>query len=81
MKNAASVTIAKYTTLRTTNAVKTPAEAISLSAMGAIIRGPAPNPATALPVIIPRRSGNQRSSVATGTIYASPKPAPQELRT
>jgi hypothetical protein len=39
-------------------------------------KGPAPNPATAIPAIMPRLSGNHLTRVANGTIYPSPKPIP-----
>jgi hypothetical protein len=36
--------------------------------MGAVSAVPAPNPQTAIPVIMPRLSGNHVTSVATGTM-------------
>ena len=68
MTVAARARIMKYAIPRTTNVLETPTVAINLSAIGAVISAPAPNPATAMPVIRPRLSGNQPIRVASGTI-------------
>ena len=46
------------------------------SATGAVTSAPAPKPATASPVIMPRRSGNHLINVASGTMYPRPSPMP-----
>jgi hypothetical protein len=48
----------------------------SALATGAVITAPKPNPATAIPVIRPRRSGNHLASMAIGVMYAAPRPMP-----
>ncbi len=76
MKSAPPVTAIRYTMPRMANVSSAPTVAMSAVAMGAVIRAPAPNPVTATPVIIPRLSGNHLTSVATGTMYPSPRPTP-----
>src|SRR6266850_5944306 len=49
---------------------------MSRSASGAPIIAPPPNPMMAMPVAIPRRSGNHLMSVETGEMYPSPNPMP-----
>ena len=68
MKSAARVTAIKYAMPSTANVFNTPMFLMSEFAMGAVISAPAPNPATAIPVIMPRLSGNHFTSVATGTM-------------
>ena len=55
-------------TPRIANVSKTPAEEMRLLAIGAVSTAPAPKPATAMPVITPRLSGNHLIRVATGTM-------------
>ena len=50
------------------NVLSTPIVSIRRVAIGAVMSAPAPNPATARPVIMPRLSGNHFTSVATGTM-------------
>jgi hypothetical protein len=47
---------------------RTPRDSISRVAIGAVISAPPPKPATAMPVIMPRLSGNHLTRVATGTM-------------
>jgi len=58
----------KYAAPRMAKVFIAPTCAISRVATGAVSSAPAPKPATAMPEIIPRRSGNHFTSVATGTI-------------
>ncbi len=46
------------------------------SARGEPIIAPPPNPMIAMPVAMPRRSGNHLISVETGEMYPSPRPIP-----
>ncbi len=50
--------------------------ASSAFATGAVMTAPKPNPATAMPVINPRWSGNHLLSMAMGMMYAAPSPMP-----
>src|SRR6266852_3645478 len=65
-----------------TNVSSTPTEVgvlkwfMSRLASGEPIIAPPPNPMMAIPVAIPRRSGNHLMSVETGEMYPSPKPQP-----
>ena len=68
MNSAPPVTATKYAAPRIANVCMTPSLAIKRVAIGAVISAPAPNPATARPVISPRLSGNHFTSVATGTM-------------
>ena len=68
MNKAPPVTATKYAAPRIAKVCRTPTEAISRVAIGAVISAPAPKPATATPVISPRWSGNHFTSVATGTM-------------
>ena len=43
---------------------------------GTAMIAPPPKPIIAIPAAMPRLSGNQRSSVATGDTYAKPSPHP-----
>src|SRR5208283_729874 len=45
-------------------------------ASGEPIMAPPPKPMIAIPVAIPRRSGNHLMSVETGEMYPSPRPTP-----
>jgi hypothetical protein len=47
-----------------------------MSASGDPIIAPPPNPMIAMPVAMPRRSGNHLISVDTGEMYPSPSPQP-----
>src|SRR2546427_12328255 len=58
----------RYEQPRIPNVAGSPTDGISRCAIGAVTRAPAPNPATASPVIMPRLSGNHLMSVATGTM-------------
>ena len=64
------------------NYFKTPTEVGELKyvirrlASGAPIIAPPPNPMIAIPVAIPRRSGNHFTSVDTGEMYPRPRPIP-----
>ncbi len=49
---------------------------MSRSARGVPINAPPPNPMIAIPVAMPRRSGNHLMSVETGEMYPSPRPHP-----
>src|SRR5215472_2818388 len=49
---------------------------MSRSASGAPIMAPPPKPMMAMPVAMPRRSGNHLMSVDTGEMYPSPSPRP-----
>ncbi len=49
---------------------------IKKSDSGDAIRAPPPKPMIAIPVDIPRRSGNQAISVDTGVMYPIPRPHP-----
>ena len=51
-------------------------ERMSVVERGAAIMAPPPNPMIAIPVAIPRRSGNQRMRVDTGVMYPRPRPVP-----
>ena len=55
-------------TPRIANVSNTPTEETRLLAIGAVRTAPAPKPATAMPVITPRLSGNHLISVAIGTM-------------
>ena len=68
MKNAAPTTMIRYTTPRMAKAENTPTEVTSAFAINAVTKAPPPKPATAMPVIKPRLSGNHLMSVATGTM-------------
>ena len=50
------------------NVSKTPTEEMRRFAIGAVTSAPAPKPATAMPVITPRLSGNHLIRVAIGTM-------------
>jgi hypothetical protein len=50
------------------NVWNAPTEETSLLAISAVTNAPPPKPATAMPVIKPRLSGNHLMSVATGTM-------------
>ncbi len=49
---------------------------ILYGATSPIKNAPKPNPVTAIPVIKPRLSGNQRIKVAIGVTYPKPLPNP-----
>jgi hypothetical protein len=53
---------------RMAKAEKGPDDATRLRATNAVTNAPPPKPATAMPVIKPRLSGNHLMSVATGTM-------------
>ena len=68
MKIDAPTTRIKFAIPRIANVCNTSVPAISRVAIGAVTSAPAPKPATATPVMKPRRSGNHLTSVAIGTI-------------
>ena len=68
MQSPAPMTASRYTMPKMENVRSGPTCAMSRVAMGAATSAPEPNPATAMPVIMPRRSGNHFTSVATGTM-------------
>ena len=68
MKLAAAIATIPYAIPRYANVCMTPVRCISHPAAGAEIKDPAPNPATAIPVISPRRSGNHFTRTEIGTI-------------
>src|SRR5439155_5381868 len=76
MNSAPPVTAARYTTPSTPNVRSGPIDSINRVAIGAVMSAPLPKPATAIPVINPRLSGNHFTSVATGTMYPRPRPMP-----
>src|SRR5579864_8898061 len=68
MKSAESTATAPYAIPRYANVGISPTVCISFPAAGAEISEPAPKPATAIPVISPRCSGNHLTRTAMGTI-------------
>lgn len=80
--NAPVSIIARYMTPRTTNVSATPTDVgdakrfISMADSGAAMMAPPPKPITAMPVAMPRRSGNHRMSVAIGVVKPRPSPHP-----
>jgi hypothetical protein len=73
---------ARYTRPRTIQVSTTPVDVgvanrlMRKSDRGEPMSAPPPKPMMAMPVAIPRRSGNQAISVETGVMYPMPRPHP-----
>src|ERR1700680_4263345 len=68
MKEAAAIATIPYAIPKYANVSNTPVRCISHPAAGAEIKDPAPNLATAIPVMSPRQSGNHFTRTEIGTI-------------
>src|SRR3984893_8641955 len=76
MNETAATAMIPYAIPRYAKVGSNPTCRISHPAAGAENNDPAPNPATAMPVMSPRRSGNHFTRTVIGTIYPMPSPVP-----
>ena len=76
MNEPAAMAMTPYATPRYANVGINPTCCINHPAAGAENNDPAPNPATAIPVMSPRRSGNHFTRTVIGTMYPMPSPVP-----